>query len=219
MMNVVNGGAHADNSLDMQEFMIVPAGAPTFGDALRVGAEVFHALKRTLHEQGLATAVGDEGGFAPDFPTNEEAIKAILGAVEAAGYEPGRDVFLALDPAASEFYDAGARTYGLVGEGRTLDAEGMVGYLTELVARYPIVSIEDGLAEDDWDGWQQLTRALGDRCQLVGDDLFVTNVERLGQGIERGVANAILIKVNQIGTLAETLDTIALAAGHGYASV
>jgi enolase len=219
MMNVVNGGAHADNSLDLQEFMIVPAGAPSFAQAMRVGTEVFHALKRVLHERGLATAVGDEGGFAPDLGSNEEAIKAILAAIESAGYEPGRDVFVALDPATTELYDPAAGTYTLAGESRVLDSAAMAGYFAELVERYPIISIEDGLAEDDWDGWKLLTDAIGDRCQLVGDDLFVTNVERLGQGVEKGVANAILVKVNQIGSLSETLDAIALATRNRYASV
>jgi enolase len=219
MMNVINGGAHADNSLDLQEFMVVPAGAATFSDAVRMGAEVFHALKALLHERGLSTAVGDEGGFAPDLGRNEDAIAAILEAAERAGYEPGRDVFIALDPATTEIYDAAKGTYTLAGEGRELDSAGMAGYFEDLVGRYPIVSIEDGLAEDDWDGWKLLTDAVGDRCQLVGDDLFVTNVERVRMGIERGVANAILVKVNQIGTLSETLDTITLGAEHGYVSI
>jgi enolase len=219
MMNVINGGAHADNSLDLQEFMIVPAGAPTFAEGLRMGAEVFHALKRTLHDKGLATAVGDEGGFAPDLPSNEEAIKAILAAVESAGYVPGKDVFIALDPATTEIFDAAKGTYTLAGEGRVLDSAGMAGYFADLVERYPIVSIEDGLAEDDWDGWKLLTDAVGERCQLVGDDLFVTNVERVRIGIERGVANAILVKVNQIGSLSETLDTVALGLRNGYTSI
>ncbi len=219
LMNVVNGGAHADNSLDLQEFMIVPAGAATFADALRMGAEVFHALKRLLHDRGLATAVGDEGGFAPDLGRNEDAIVAILEAASSIGYEPGRDLFIALDPATSEIYDAAAGTYTLAGEGRVLDSAGMAGYFADLVDRYPIVSIEDGLAEDDWDGWKLLTDAVGSRCQLVGDDLFVTNVERVRMGIERGVANAILVKPNQIGTLSETLDTIAFGAVAGYASI
>jgi enolase len=219
MMNVINGGAHADNSLDLQEFMVVPAGAATFSDAVRMGAEVFHALKALLHERGLSTAVGDEGGFAPDLGRNEDAIAAILEAAERAGYEPGRDVFIALDPATTEIYDAAKGTYTLAGEGRELDSAGMAGYFEDLVGRYPIVSIEDGLAEDDWAGWKLLTDAVGDRCQLVGDDLFVTNVERVRMGIERGVANAILVKVNQIGTLSETLDTITLGAEHGYVSI
>jgi enolase 1/2/3 len=219
MMNVINGGAHADNSLDLQEFMVVPAGAATFSDAVRMGAEVFHALKGLLHERGLSTAVGDEGGFAPDLGRNEDAIAAILEAAERAGYTPGSDVFIALDPATTEIYDVAKGTYTLAGEGRELDSAGMAGYFADLVERYPIVSIEDGLAEDDWDGWKLLTTSVGDRCQLVGDDLFVTNVERVRMGIERGVANAILVKVNQIGTLSETLDTITLGAEHGYVSI
>jgi enolase len=219
MMNVINGGAHADNSLDLQEFMVVPAGAATFADAVRMGAEVFHALKGLLHERGLSTAVGDEGGFAPDLGRNEDAIAAILEAAQRAGYEPGRDVFIALDPATTEIYDADKGVYTLAGEARELDSAGMAGYFADLVDRYPIVSIEDGLAEDDWDGWKLLTDAVGDRCQLVGDDLFVTNVERVQMGIERGVGNAILVKVNQIGTLSETLDTITLGAEHGYVSI
>jgi enolase len=219
MMNVINGGAHADNSLDLQEFMVVPAGATTFSDAVRMGAEVFHALKGLLHERGLSTAVGDEGGFAPDLGRNEDAIAAILEAAQRAGYEPGRDVFIALDPATTEIYDAETGIYTLAGEGRELDSAGMAGCFADLVDRYPIVSIEDGLAEDDWGGWKLLTDAVGDRCQLVGDDLFVTNVDRVRMGIERGVGNAILVKVNQIGTLSETLDTITLGAEHGYVSI
>ena len=219
MMNVINGGAHADNSIDLQEFMVVPAGAASFADGLRMGAEVFHSLKGLLHERGLATAVGDEGGFAPNLGRNEDAITVILEAAERAGYEPGKDVFIALDPATTELYDVAAGTYTLAGEGRVLDSAGMVGYLVDLVDRFPIVSIEDGLAEDDWDGWKLLTDAVGDRCQLVGDDLFVTNVERVQSGIERGVGNAILVKVNQIGSLSETLDTITLGADHGYVSI
>jgi enolase len=219
MMNVINGGAHADNSIDLQEFMIVPAGAASFADGLRMGAEIFHALKKLLHDRGLATAVGDEGGFAPNLGRNEDAIAAILEAAAAAGYEPGKDVFVALDPATTELYDAARGTYTLAGEDRVLDSAGMAEYFVDLVDRFPIVSIEDGLAEDDWDGWKLLTDAIGNRCQLVGDDLFVTNVERLQTGIERGVANAVLVKVNQIGSLSETLDTIALGAEHGYASI
>jgi enolase len=215
MMNVINGGAHADNNIDLQEFMVVPVGADSFAEGLRVGAETFHALKTLLHGRGLVTAVGDEGGFAPNLESNEEAIAAILEAAEAAGH---RDrVAIAIDPASTEFYRDGR--YHLDGEGRVLDAAEMVGYYEHLCTRYPIVSIEDGLAEDDWDGWQQLTAALGTRVQLVGDDLFVTNVERLGQGIERGAANAILVKVNQIGSLSETLDTVRLAHTSGYAAV
>src|SRR4051812_45063951 len=217
LLNVVNGGAHADNSIDLQEFMLVPYGAASFAEALQVGAEVFHALKKLLHERGLSTAVGDEGGFAPNLQTNEEAIRVILEAAEAVGHEPGRTVGIALDPATSELYRDGR--YHLAGEGRVLDSAELVGYWEELCGRYPIVSIEDGMAEDDWDGWQALTERLGGRVQLVGDDLFVTNVDRLQLGIEKRAANSILIKLNQIGTLSETLDAIALAASSGYTSV
>jgi enolase len=215
MLNVVNGGAHAQNSLDFQEFMVVPAGATTFTEALRVGAETFHRLKELLHERGLATAVGDEGGFAPDFRSTEEAIEAVLEAAERAGH--GEKVALALDPATTELWEDGR--YRLERAGRELDSDGLVALWEELVERYPIVSIEDGLAEDDWGAWRTLTERLGDGVQLVGDDLFVTNVERLREGIERGVGNAILVKVNQIGTLTETLQTIELARVHGYAAV
>jgi enolase len=215
MMNVINGGAHADNTIDMQEFMVVPVGAESFAEALRIGAETFHALKALLHGRGLVTAVGDEGGFAPNLASNEEAIAAILEAAEAAGH---RDrVAIALDPASTEFFRGGR--YHLEGEGRVLDAREMVAFYEDLCSRYPIVSIEDGLAEDDWDGWEQLTATLGGRVQLVGDDLFVTNVERFAQGIERGAANAILVKVNQIGTLSETLDAVRLAHASAYAAV
>jgi enolase len=215
MMNVVNGGAHAQNSLDLQEFMVVPAGADTFAEGLRIGAEVFHALKNVLHERGLATGVGDEGGFAPELESTEAAIEAILEAAERAGH---RDrVAIALDPASSELYRD--RRYHFERQGGARDAAGMIELYDGLVARYPIVSIEDGLAEDDWSGWEALTRELGGRMQLVGDDLFVTNVERLQRGLDEGVANAILLKVNQIGTLTETLDTIELARSHGYACV
>jgi enolase len=215
MMNVVNGGVHADNTVDLQEFMVVPVGADSFAEALRVGAETFHALKALLHGRGLATAVGDEGGFAPNLQSNEEAIAAILEAAEAAGH---RDrVAIALDPAASELYRDGA--YHLEGEGRTLSSAEMVDYFDDLTSRYPIVSIEDGLAEEDWDGWALLTERLGERLQLVGDDIFVTNVERLGRGIAAGVANSILIKVNQIGTLSETLDAVRMAHTNGYTAV
>jgi enolase len=219
MMNVINGGAHAANTLDLQEFMVVPAGAATFADGLRMGAEIFHALKQILHDRGLATAVGDEGGFAPDLGRNEDAILAILEAIEQAGYTPGTDAFIALDPATSEIYDAARGIYVLAGEGRELDSAGMAGYFEELVGRYPIVSLEDPLAEDDWAGWKLLTDAIGDRCQLVGDDIFVTNVDRLRLGFERGVGNALLVKVNQIGSLTETLEAMALAASRGYVSV
>ncbi len=215
MMNVINGGVHAQNSLDLQEFMVVPAGASSFSEALRIGAETFHSLKELLHERGLATAVGDEGGFAPDLPSSEEAIAAVLEAAERAGHS--EKVAIALDPATTELYEGGR--YRLVGEGLDLDADGLTGLWDDLCGRFPIVSIEDGLAEDDWAGWKALTDRLGDRVQLVGDDLFVTNVERLRRGIEEGVANAILVKVNQIGTLTETLETIELARANGYAAV
>jgi enolase len=210
MLNVINGGAHAENSIDLQEFMVVPAGAKTFAEALRIGVEVFHSLKALLHERGLATAVGDEGGFAPDLGSSEEAIEAVLEAAERAGHR--ERVAIALDPAATELYRDGR--YGF--EGREEDGEGMVRFYEALAARHPIVSIEDGLAEDDWSTWRALTDGLGDRLQLVGDDLFVTNVERLRRGIDEGVANAILVKVNQIGTLTETLDAIELARANGY---
>jgi enolase len=215
MMNVINGGAHAQNSLDLQEFMVVPAGAETFAEGVRIGAEVFHALKNVLHERGLATGVGDEGGFAPDLESNEAAIEAILDAAERAGHR--ERVAIALDPASTELFRDGR--YHFERQGGTRDAGGMIELYEGLAARYPIVSIEDGLAEDDWTGWEALTRELGNRLQLVGDDLFVTNVERLQRGVDEGVANAILIKVNQIGTLTETLDTIELARTHGYAAV
>jgi enolase len=217
MMNVLNGGAHADNKVDFQEFMVVPAGAPTFAECLRMGTEVFHALKRTLHDAGLGTAGGDEGGFAPDLGSNEEALQMLVRGIEAAGYVPGDDVFIALDPATSEIFDDGA--YVLEHEGRSLGAREMADYWADLCARYPIVSIEDGMDEEDWDGWKVLTDAVGDRVQLVGDDLFVTNTARLRRGIEAGVANSILVKVNQIGTLTETLDAIAMARAAGYTAV
>jgi enolase len=217
MMNVLNGGAHADNKVDFQEFMIVPCGALTFSECVRVGAEVYHALKRTLHDRGLSTAVGDEGGFAPDLASNEEALKMLVAGIEAAGYEPGEDVAIALDPATSELFEDGA--YVLEHEGRTLSAAELTDYWATLAARYPIVSIEDGMDEQDWDGWKTLTERLGDRLQLVGDDVFVTNTERLRRGIELGVANSILIKVNQIGTLTETLAAIAMAREAGYTAV
>jgi enolase len=217
MMNVLNGGAHADNKVDFQEFMVVPCGASTFSQCLRMGVEVFHALKRTLHERRLATAVGDEGGFAPDLDSNEEALQMLLRGIEAAGYKPGEDVAIALDPATSELYEDGA--YVLEHEGRTLSAEQLADYWADLAARYPIVSIEDGMDEQDWDGWKALTERIGERLQLVGDDLFVTNTERLKRGIDLGVANSILIKVNQIGTLSETLAAIAMAREAGYTAV
>ena len=217
LLNVLNGGAHASTSVDFQEFMLVPLGASSFAEALRAGAECFHALRGVLKQRGLDTGQGDEGGFAPSLRHNEEAVEVLLEAITRAGYRPGDDVALALDPATSELYRDGR--YELKGEGRTLDAAGMVDLWASWCERYPIVSIEDGMAEDDWEGWRLLTERVGDRVQLVGDDLFVTNVERLQQGIDRGVANAILIKVNQIGTLSETLDAIALATRSGYASV
>jgi enolase len=217
MMNILNGGVHADNSVDLQEFMVAPIGARTFADALRMGAEVYASLKSVLRARGLATGVGDEGGFAPDLDSNEAALQVIMEAIAAAGYAPGDEVALALDPATSELYRDGA--YHLEGEGRTLDAAGMVDYWAELVGRYPIVSIEDGMAEEDWDGWVALTEALGDRLQLVGDDLFVTDSDRLRRGIELGAGNALLVKLNQIGTLSETLAAMDLAGRSGYASV
>jgi enolase len=217
MMNVLNGGAHADNKVDFQEFMVVPCGAPTFSECLRMGTEVFHALKRTLHERGLATAVGDEGGFAPDLGSNEEALRMLIAGIEAAGYAPGEDVAIALDPAASEIYRAGE--YVLEHEHRALNAAELSDYWVDLTGRYPIVSIEDGMDEEDWDGWRTLTARLGERLQLVGDDVFVTNTERLRRGIDAHVANSILIKVNQIGTLTETLQAIAMARDAGYTAV
>ena len=217
MMNVINGGAHADNNVDLQEFMIVPTGAASFSEALRWSTEIYHRLKGVLHERGLSTAIGDEGGFAPNLPSNEEALKVLVEAIDRAGRSPGDDVCLAVDAAASEFYKDGA--YQLAGEGRALAAGEFASYLADLSARYPIVSIEDGMAEDDWDGWAELTRLLGSTIQLVGDDIFVTNEERLSRGIEAGVGNAILVKVNQIGTLSETLDTMSTASRGSYASV
>jgi len=217
MMNVLNGGAHADNSVDFQEFMIVPAGATSFSECLRVGTEVFHALKKSLALSGHATAVGDEGGFAPNLESNEAALQAVLAGVEAAGYEPGKDVFIALDPATSEVFEGGA--YVLEHEGRSLSPEEMASYWEDACSRYPILSIEDGMDEEDWDGWKLLTEKLGEKVQLVGDDLFVTNPERLRRGIELGVGNSILVKVNQIGTLTETLEAIRIAAEAGYTAV
>jgi enolase len=217
MMNVLNGGAHADNPVDIQEFMIVPVSATTEADAVRMGAEVFQALKAELKKLGLSTNVGDEGGFAPNLASAEAALEVIMKSIEAAGYAPGREVALALDAAATEFYKNGK--YRLEGEGKTLDAEGMVRYYETLIDRFPILSLEDGMAEDDWAGWKALTTALGSRTQLVGDDLFVTNPKRLAEGIEKGVANAILVKVNQIGTLSETLEAVELAHRNGYRAV
>jgi enolase len=217
MMNIINGGAHADNPIDFQEFMIVPAGAPSFSESLRWGAEIFHALKARLHDRGLSTAVGDEGGFAPALSSATEALDIICQAIEGAGYRVGEDVHLALDCAATEFHRDGS--YRLEGEGRTLAPAEMCGYLADLAARYPIISIEDGMAEDDWDGWKHLTEMLGARVQLVGDDLFVTNTRRLRDGIARGVANSILVKVNQIGSLSETLDAVSTAHRASYSAV
>jgi enolase len=217
LMNIVNGGVHADNPIDFQEFMIMPVGEQTFREALRMGAEVFHTLKKALHDAGHNTNVGDEGGFAPNLKSAEEALSFICKAIEKAGYRPGEDIMLALDPAASEFFKDGK--YVLEGEGKTLDPSGMVKVYEELCARYPIVSIEDGMAEDDWEGWAEITFALGKSIQLVGDDIFVTNVERLNEGVAKGVANAILIKVNQIGTLSETLETVDTAHRAAYRAV
>lgn len=217
MMNILNGGRHADNNVDIQEFMVMPVGATSFAEGLRMGAEVFHKLKAVLKEKGCVTAVGDEGGFAPNLGSNEEALQVIVAAIERAGYRPGVDVKLALDVAASEMYDNSK--YNLAGEGRIMTAAEMIDYYAALLDKYPIISIEDGLAEDDWQGWQQLTERLGDRVQLVGDDLFVTNTRRLEQGIQQGAGNAILIKVNQIGTLTETLDAIEMAKRAGYTAV
>jgi len=217
MMNILNGGAHADNPIDFQEFMIAPVGAPNFAEALRMGAEVFHALKAALKEAGHNTAVGDEGGFAPNLASTRQGLDFVMTSIGAAGFKPGSDIYLALDVAATELYASGR--YELKGEGRTLGAAEMVATYADLVASYPIYSIEDGMAEDDWRGWRALTEALGDRVQLVGDDLFVTNVARLKQGIDQGIANAILVKVNQIGTLSETLDAVRMAQAAGYAAV
>ena len=219
MMNILNGGAHADNTVDIQEFMIMPVGAESFREALRMGAETFHNLKKILKGKGLNTAVGDEGGYAPDLSTNEEAIQVIIEAIEKAGYEPGKDIRIALDVAASEFYDLEGKIYNLTGEGVSRTSEEMVEYYKMLCDKYPIISIEDGLAEDDWEGWQMMTKELGDRVQLVGDDLFVTNTKRLAKGIEIGAGNSILIKVNQIGTLTETFDAIEMAKKAGYTAV
>lgn len=219
MMNILNGGSHADNTVDIQEFMIMPVGAPNFTEALRMGAEVFHSLKAVLKGKGMNTAVGDEGGFAPNLSTNEEAIQVIIEAIEKAGYKPGDDVRIALDVAASEFYDAEENIYKLTGEGVNRTADEMVDYFEMLIDKYPVISIEDGLAEDDWDGWKKLTDRLGKKVQLVGDDLFVTNTKRLAEGIEKGIANAILIKVNQIGTLTETFDAIEMAKKAGYTAI
>lgn len=217
MMNILNGGEHADNNVDIQEFMIMPVGAPNFSEALRMGVEVFHSLKAVLQGKGLNTAVGDEGGFAPNLKSNEEALEVIMEAIQRAGYEPGKDVMLALDVAASELYKEGK--YVLEGEGVTRTSQEMIQYLAQLTSKYPIISIEDGLAEDDWEGWQELTKELGGKVQLVGDDLFVTNTEKLSRGIATNTANSILIKVNQIGTLTETLEAIEMAKRAGYTTV
>jgi enolase len=219
MMNVINGGAHADNNLDIQEFMIVPRGAGSFRDALRMGAETFHALRKVLQERGLSTGVGDEGGFAPNLSTNAEAIDLILDAVQKAGYVPGEDIFIALDAAASGFFAKESGKYNLASESRELTARELVAYYADLVKRYPIISIEDGMDENDWDGWKLLTDDLGQKCQIVGDDVFVTNTSRLAMGIEKGIANAILIKLNQIGTISETLETMLMATRAGYRNI
>jgi len=217
MMNIINGGAHADNPIDIQEFMIMPVGAPTCADAVRMGSEIFHTLRKGLKDAGHSTNVGDEGGFAPNLKSAEEALSFIMRSIEGAGYRPGEDVALALDCAATEFYKSGK--YQLEGEGKSLDAAGMVKYLAGLVSRFPIVSIEDGMGEDDWQGWKALTEALGGKCQLVGDDLFVTNTQRLEQGIRQHIANSILVKVNQIGSLTETLEAVAMAQRSAYTAV
>ena len=219
MMNVLNGGAHADNNVDFQEFMIMPVGADTFAEALRWCAEIYHTLKGVIKEKGYSTGVGDEGGFAPNLSSNEEPLQLLVEACEKAGYAPGEEIRFAMDPASTEFFDAEKGVYVLAGEGKTFTSEQMVDYWEQLVDKYPIVSLEDGMAEEDWDGWKMLTERIGDRVQLVGDDLFVTNAARLQKGIDMGVANAILIKVNQIGSLTETLDTIELAKTHGYTCV
>lgn len=217
MMNILNGGEHADNNVDIQEFMVMPAGAESFSEALRMGVEVFHNLKAVLKDKGYNTAVGDEGGFAPNLKSNEEALQTIVEAIKKAGYEPGKDAYIAMDIAATEFFEDGK--YNLKGEGRVLSPDEMIDYLEEMVDKYPIISIEDGLSEDDWEGWKKLTDRLGGKIQLVGDDLFVTNVERLQEGIDKGIGNSILVKLNQIGTLTETLDAIELAKVHGYTAV
>jgi enolase len=218
MMNVINGGAHADNSVDFQEFMVVPCGATSFSECLRMGTEVFHALKKTLHDKGMSTAVGDEGGFAPNLGSNEEALQVLVQGIEAAGYTPGADVAIAMDPATSELYGEDG-LYDLTHENRKLTAAELSEYWAEMASKYPILSIEDGMDEEDWDGWKLLTDRLGEKVQLVGDDLFVTNPERLARGIELGVANSILVKVNQIGTLTETLEAIRVAREAGYTAV
>lgn len=220
MMNILNGGAHADNGIDFQEFMVMPVGASSFSEALRMGTEVFHTLRKVLKEKGLSTNVGDEGGFAPNIKSNQEAIEYVLRAIEAAGYKPGQDIYIAMDAASTEFYDEKTKMYTFKkSDGKTLSSEEMVGFWSEWTKKYPIISIEDGLAEDDWSGWAKLTEAIGDTTQLVGDDLFVTNTNRLGDGISKGVANSILVKVNQIGSLTETIDAVSMAHMHAYTSV
>ena len=220
LMNILNGGAHADNKIDFQEFMIVPTGAATFSEGLRWGVEVFHQLKTVLKKKGYSTNVGDEGGFAPDIQSNEEAIETVLQAIEAAGYKPGEQIFIAMDAATSEMYNEADNTYKFYkSSGKVISSDEMVAYWTKWVDKYPIISIEDGMAEDDWDGWKKLTESVGDRCQLVGDDLFVTNVLRLQEGIDRGIANSILVKVNQIGTVTETINAVRLAQTNGYTSI
>ncbi|MBL7857934.1 MAG: phosphopyruvate hydratase [Cyclobacteriaceae bacterium] len=220
MMNILNGGSHADNSIDFQEFMVMPVGADTFSEALQMGAEIFHTLKKVLHDQGLSTNVGDEGGFAPNIKSNEDAIEIVLKAIEKAGYKPGKDVFIALDPAASEFYDSKTKTYHFKkSSGKKLKSEEMAEYWTNWAKKYPIISLEDGMAEEDWTGWKTLTDSIGNKVQLVGDDLFVTNVDFLQKGIDKGVANAILVKVNQIGTLTETINAVNLAKRNSYKSI
>lgn len=220
MMNILNGGSHADNSIDFQEFMVMPVGADTFSEALQMGAEVFHTLKKVLHDQGLSTNVGDEGGFAPNIKSNEEAIEIVLKAIERAGYKPGSDIFIALDPAASEFYDPKTKLYHFKkSSGKKLKPQEMAEYWTNWAKKYPIISLEDGMAEEDWTGWKTLTDSIGDRVQLVGDDLFVTNVDFLQKGIDKGVANAILVKVNQIGSLTETINAVNLAKRNSYKSI
>ena len=219
MMNILNGGSHADNNVDLQEFMVAPVGAKTFSEALRMGVEVFHSLKKVLSQKGYNTAVGDEGGFAPDLKSNEEAIEVILEAIQKAGYQTGKDIYLALDPASSEFYDSKKNKYILSSEKKELSPDEMVDYYVQWVKKYPIISIEDGMAEDDWDGWKIMTRKLGNKIQLVGDDLFVTNTKRIRRGIEEGITNSVLIKVNQIGTLTETLDAIEMSHNAGFTTV
>lgn len=220
MMNILNGGSHADNAIDFQEFMVMPVSASSFSESLRMGTEIFHHLKKVLHDKGLSTNVGDEGGFAPNIASNEEAIEVVLKAIEKAGFKPGQDVFIAMDAASSEFYDAAAKAYTFKkSSGKKLSSAEMVDYWAAWVEKYPIISIEDGMAEDDWDGWKKLTEKIGSKVQLVGDDLFVTNVKRLQEGIDKGIANSILVKVNQIGSLTETIDAVNLAKNNAYKSV